>query len=228
VDLIDTPAVGTGRGYRDGYVLNEVSTVINSYAVGALRALERLYATSSTNKARRKSAQLGHQANATSDAINKRCVNHSSGLYSDGAFGKAQHHSAWHANVWPISFNLQSPLRWPSTLAFLRRKRMAGSVYGAYWLLRALYNMDVDHGDLALELLTSCDTNSWCSMLRAGATTVMEAWSREGKPNLSWSHPWASAPASAITWGFFGIRPTSAGFKTFIFQPQPGNVTRAK
>ena len=104
---------------------------------------------------------------------------------------------------------------------------MAGSVYASYWLLKALYAIDSDHGDLALEMLTQCDTNSWCHMLREGATCVMEAWSRQGKPNLSWSHPWASAPASAITWGFMGIQPTSPGFKTFSFQPQPGNVSRA-
>ena len=55
----------------------------------------------------------------------------------------------------------------------------------------------------------------------------MEAFSREGKPNLSWSHPWASAPASAVVWGFFGIKPTSPGFKTFEFRPQPGNVSSA-
>ena len=33
----------------------------------------------------------------------------------------------------------------------------------------------------------------------------MEAWTREEKDNLSWSHPWASAPGTAIPRGFMGI-----------------------
>ena len=63
-----------------------------------------------------------------------------------------------------------------------------------------------DHGQLALETLTSQGTNSWTSMIRQGATATMEAWTTEEKPNLSWSHPWASAPASAVVWGLFGLR----------------------
>ena len=159
-------------------------------------------------------------------------------------------------------------------------------MYGAYWMLRALYTMDVDHGRLALDMLTNCDRNSWCHMLEVGATTVMEAWTRPGKPNLSWpvggrerasptgdrgkrcppghshrlcprtvatdacrraglfagsalillgapirrrSHPWASAPASAVAWGFFGLVPLAPGFRRFRFKPQPGaaNVSAA-
>ena len=52
-------------------------------------------------------------------------------------------------------------------------KRIAGSVYGVYWLLKALYHLDVDHGQLALDILTQCDTNSYCHMLQNGATCVM-------------------------------------------------------
>ena len=91
------------------------------------------------------------------------------------------------------------PRRWPQALAFLRSKRMAGSVYAAYYFLKALYQMDSDHGHFALEMMTSCDTNSWCHMIQVGATAVMEAWSREEKANLSWSHPWASAPVTRTT-----------------------------
>ena len=55
----------------------------------------------------------------------------------------------------------------------------------------------------------------------------MEAWTREEKDNLSWSHPWASAPGTAIPRGFFGINPTSPGYKRFTIQPQPGSVLEA-
>ena len=43
-------------------------------------------------------------------------------------------------------------------------------------------------------------------MLNAGATT-MEVWQESDKPNLSWSHPWCSAPASAIPLLLMGVAP---------------------
>lgn len=48
----------------------------------------------------------------------------------------------------------------------------------------------------------------------------MEAWNPQEKPNLSWSHPWATAPATAIARGFFGISPTTAGYESLHIQPQ--------
>ena len=65
------------------------------------------------------------------------------------------------------------------------------------------------------------------TMLRAGATATMEAWTVDEKPNLSWSHPWASAPASAVVWGLFGIRATEPGWRSIVVKPQPGNLSWA-
>ena len=62
--------------------------------------------------------------------------------------------------------------------------------YAAYAYLLALYSVDTDHGAAALDMLTTCDSSSWCHMLQQGAKAVMEAWTRGEKPNLSWSHPW--------------------------------------
>ena len=60
-----------------------------------------------------------------------------------------------------------------------------------------LYNLEDDVGQLALALMTTCEgNNTWCGMLKQGATCTMEAWNTVEKPNLSWSHPWASAPAT--------------------------------
>jgi len=193
--------------------------------VGNLKALAELY--SDVNMTH--SQQLIRQANATRDALNHLAVSPITRLYADGLDSEARplNHSAWHATVFPAAFGLAPEDEWPAALAFLRSKRMAGSVYAAFYALRALYELDSDHGAFALELMTTCDTNSWCHMLNVGATAVMEAWSREEKDNLSWSHPWASAPASAIAWGFFGIQPTAPGFRSFRVKPQPGNVTAA-
>lgn len=70
-----------------------------------------------------------------------------------------------------------------------------------------LYAIDSDHGTTALEMMTQCDDNSWCHMLRVNATATMEAWTRDEKPNLSWSHPWATAPITAIVRGLLGLVP---------------------
>ena len=85
-------------------------------------------------------------------------------------------------------------------------------------------------------------------MLAQGATATMEAWTPAEKPNLSWSHPWATAFIHSIatrlkgTEGvllvvvFFraatynsvlGLAPTSPGFATFDVRPQMGNLTSA-
>jgi alpha-L-rhamnosidase len=77
-------------------------------------------------------------------------------------------------------------------------------------------------------MLTSCDLHSWCHMLSVNATATMEAWSRAEKPNLSWSHPWATAPAVAIVRGFMGLTVLTPTFTQWQLKPQPGNVSWAQ
>jgi len=226
-DIVDWP-----MNCRDKYLLGDINTVVNAYAVGGLQALASLGQAGggSSDNLPARSKALEEQANATAAAINSLCVDKSTGLYADGYNTSTRAplpHSAWHAQVFPAAFGLAPESRWPAILQSMRQKGMAGSVYASYWALKAAYAMDSDHGQLALELLTSCSANSWCNMLKAGATAVMEAWSTGEKPNLSWSHPWASAPASAVVWGLFGIEATSPAFKTFICKPQPGNLSHA-
>lgn len=209
-----------------------INTVINAYQVGGLRTLARLGAVGggASQGLPALAKKLEVQANATEAALNSLCTDSVSGLYFDGYNSTSMaplNHSAWHAQVFPAAFGLVPEKRWPKILAFLKREGMIGSVYAAFWALKAAYGMDSDHGVVALQLMTSCDTNSWCHMLSVGATATMEAWSREEKPNLSWSHPWASAPASAMVWGLFGITASSPAFRKFMFKPQPGNLSFA-
>jgi alpha-L-rhamnosidase len=56
-------------------------------------------------------------------------------------------------------------------------------------------------------------------MLKQNATATMEAWNPKGKPNLTWSHPWATAFMTAIVESLVGIVPTDVGFATFKVQP---------
>ena len=53
-------------------------------------------------------------------------------------------------------------------------------------------------------------------MLRVlDATLTTEAWNEKNKNNMTYCHPWGSAPGFAAVNGILGINPTSAGFETF-------------
>ena len=55
----------------------------------------------------------------------------------------------------------------------------------------------------------------------------MEVWTTADKPNLSWSHPWCSAPANAVPRLLMGITPITPDFQRFSVMPQLGNLTHA-
>ena len=216
-DVIDWPEAS-----RDGYKLTDVSTVISAYAVGAARALVSLASVAGASSD--EAARLNATASAVAAGVNARLWAEVTGAYTDGL---DVDHSAFQATVYPLWHGLVPPERQAAVLKFMQSKRMRGSVYAAFGALLGLYSLEDDHGALALDLMTTCDKNSWCTMLRNGATATQEAWTTDEKPNLSWSHPWASAPATAIARGFMGLRPLQPAYREFMFMPQPGNVTSA-
>ena len=156
-DNIDWP-----MNSRDGYVNSNQSTEVNAFAVFSSRKLAALgRAIGKTAEAER----LESQANTTADAMRKLLIDPSTGLFHDGLQGGAEKHSAWHSQtstLWLGIAPLESKAR---MLEFLAQKRMVGSVYAAYSYLMGLYEVDSDHGKVALEMMTDCDENSWCHML---------------------------------------------------------------
>lgn len=173
------------------------------------------------------------------------------GRYCDGActnVGEGANHTSLHASAFPLAFKLVPGERIGSTVKWLRERGMACSVYGSFPLLEAEYGATavdrnttsatpeyLDYGAAATALLTSCETGenssvgfgSWCGMIRQNATCAMEAWNPRQKPNLSFSHPGATAALIAIVEGFFGIRALEPSYASFIVQPQPGSVRSA-
>ena len=92
----------------------------------------------------------------------------------------------------------------------------------------ALFRNSSDHGRVAVgKFLLANGTNSWRAMLRAGATTTMEAWAVAEKSNLTWSHPWMAFALSLIARWLLGVRPLAAGFTALTIQPQLGPLARA-
>ena len=109
---------------------------------------------------------------------------------------------------------------------FLSKKGMTCSVYGAQFLLEALFKLRC--GDAAVELMLSNGPRSWLAMLEKGATVTYEAWSAADKPNMSAAHPWGSAAGNQIARGIFGLQPLKPGWEEYSFDPQPGKIKSAR
>ena len=126
--------------------------------------------------------------------------------------------------MFPLAFGLVPAGKIPSVVKYIKSRGMACSVYGAHYLLEALY--DVGEEDYALSLMTSDSRRSWMNMLRAGSTVATEAWDEYYKPNLTWNHAWGAAPANIIPRRMMGLRPLKPAFELIEIKPQPGNLTK--
>ena len=109
-----------------------------------------------------------------------------------------------------------------SVLAFVKSRGMACSVYGAQYLLEALYRNA--QPDAALALLTATKDRGWLNMISLGATITMEGWDARYKPNLDWNHAWGAAPANILPRYVLGVRPLTPGFGQAVIEPQPGSL----
>jgi len=122
--------------------------------------------------------------------------------------------------------NGRSNGRWPPPPPPGAKDGMPCGTYVSQFVQQALYAGSVkDHGDAALEVLVSDAKNSWVHMLKQGATTTMEMWTRDEKPNLTWSHVWSASPAFVIPWFLFGIPPLDPGWTKLEIKPAPGKLT---
>ena len=109
---------------------------------------------------------------------------------------------------------------------FLETKGMACSVYGAQFLVEALFLAGRD--EAALALLRSDGKRSWRHMIETiGATMTLEAWDPSFKPNLDFNHPWGAAPANLIPRCLMGIEPLEPGFTRFRVQPRTADLAHA-
>lgn len=213
-DLVDWPAQ-----YRDGYVMTGINTVVNAFNEEAMANLEWIADVLGRTTEREDWRKKAGQAR---EAINARLYDPAAGRYRDGL---ATSHTAEHASIMPLAFNITPEAEKTKVAAILKAKRMACSVYGAQFLLEALYN--ASEGQAALDLMTTHTTNSWEHMIHdLGATIVTEAWDPAGKPNMSFAHAWGSAPANIIPRRLMGIMRTGPDNR-IVFGPQTGNLKHA-
>jgi hypothetical protein len=214
-DVIDWPPV-----MRDDYVVGEINTAANSFHFAALRAMGRIASAIGKED---ESQKYALETDMVRKAMLSKLINPDTGLFVD-SFGS--NHSSLHASMYPSAQKVISPASGSPVVEFLKAKGMACSVFGAQFLLDALYM--AGEPDAALALICSEGERSWLNMLKQGATITMESWSKELQPGQDWNHAWATAPLNIIARRLMGIRPLEPGFKKAIIAPAPGSLQSAE
>jgi alpha-L-rhamnosidase len=222
-DIVDWPpagGIGGGQsgvmGETDGFVFTDYNAVVNAWYYAGLEAMAQL-SMAVANK--QDAAYYTLEAERVRMAFRRSFFDAQTNLVLDGEGTK---HSSIHANFFALAFGLVPKEKVTPIVSFIRSRGMACSVYGAQFLLDALYK--VNEQEYALKLMTSTEKRSWFNMLREGATMTMEAWGQEYKPNQDWNHAWGTAPANAIVRYLAGIQPLTPGYGEVQIKPQPGTV----
>ncbi len=152
-------------------------------------------------------------------SINEKLFIKEGGYYNDGI---GTTHGSVHANMLPLAFDVVPEAYKESVLEYIKTRGMGCSVYGAQFLMEALYNAGAE--DYALELLTATNDRSWYNMIKVGSTISMEAWDMKYKPNSDWNHAWGAAPANIIPRGLWGIQALTPGYGVANIKPQMGSL----
>jgi hypothetical protein len=214
-DIVDWP-----MAERDGYEMRPVNTVVNAFHCHALTLMGRM----AESLGRKDDARVfAAAAKRATTALNEKLFDPATGLYVDGEGSK---HASLHANMFPLAFGLVPRERREKVAAFVKSKGMACSVYGAQFLMEALY--EAGEGEHARKLMTAPGDRSWGHMLDVGTTITLEAWDNKYKPNQDWNHAWGAAPANLIPRCLMGIQPLEPGFRRFRIQPQLGGLELAE
>jgi hypothetical protein len=148
-------------------------------------------------------------------SMNELLFNKEKGYYKDGI---ETDHGAIHSNMLPLAFGIVPDEYKKSVADYIKTRGMGCSVYGAQFLMEALYIAGAD--DYALELMTAAHDRSWYNMIKGGSTISWEAWDLKYKPNQDWNHAWGAAPANIVPRYLWGIQPEVAGFELVRIQPQ--------
>jgi hypothetical protein len=207
-DVVDWP-----ERERDGYKMVPVNTVVNAFHCRALTLMADLAeALGKTHDA----ADFRRAAQLAMESLNTKLVDPQSGLYVDG---EGTTHSSLHANMFPLAFGLVPSDRQAKVLDFVRSRNMACSVYGAQFLMDALF----DHGSGAdaIRLMTAPGDRSWRHMVEETGTTItLEAWDTKFKLNQDWNHAWGAAPANLLPRMILGVEPLQAGYTKTLIWPR--------
>ncbi len=210
----------TPEGERDGFVFTNINTVVNVFHYKSLEVMSKIADVLGNDQDK---LFFETRAEKVRLSILEKLYDRKSGLFIDG---EGTSHSSLQANMFALAFNIQPETNLTNVIKFIKSKGMACSVYGAQYLLDALFN--VGESDYAISLMSSENKRSWMNMINSGSTMTTEAWDEYFKPNLTWNHAWGSAPANVIVRRMVGILPLESGFKSFAIIPQPGYLNFIK
>ncbi len=210
-DIVDWPA-----GERDGFDFKPVNTVINAFYYLNLTQMADIAQAIGKEDDHAKFTQL---AESVRTRFNQLFYDSQRGRYVDG---EGSSHTSLHANMLPLAFGIVKESERDRVAEFVQSRRMACSVYGAQYLLEALFKSGLD--EYAIHLMTRDEIRSWVNMLDAGSTITLEAWDIMLKPNLDWNHAWGAAPANIIPRFVLGVQPIEPGFKRISIAPQIGSL----
>lgn len=225
-DIVDWPhtgILGLGKnegGETDGYVFQNVNTVVNAYHFRALELMAEV-ATLLGNSA--ESKMYSGQAKKLKKVFNEKLFDKKRDIYIDGM---GTEHASLHSNIFPLALGLAPQTKVENILEFIHSRGMACSIYGTLILFNALY--DNHDAAYALNLLRSTSERSWYNMIRSGSTITMEAWDDKYKPNQDWNHAAGAAPAFIIAARLMGIEPQEPGFRKIRIKPQPASLEWAE
>jgi len=221
-DIIDWPA-----GERDNHDMQPlVKTVTSAFHAHSLELMARIATALHKPEDARRFMEMHRQTVAS---MREKLMDRERGIYIDGIHhetGKPGTHASLHANMFPLAFGLVAGEDVPAVTSFIRSRGMACSVYGAQYLLDALY--DAGEEQHALDLMTATHDRSWAHMIyHVGSTITLEAWDVKYKPNLDWNHAWGAVPANMIPRKLMGIEPIEPGFTRFRVRPQTASLNEA-
>lgn len=214
-DIVDWPVVE-----RDGYDMRPVNTVVNAFFFHTMELMEKIARVLGRTA---DAEDFATRAQRSKDAINAHLFDAKRGVYVDG---EGSDHASQHASFFPLAFGVVPKDRVRGVVEFLESRGMACSVYGAQYLLEALYLGGAD--EAALKRMTAKDDRSWQAMIDAGSTMTLEAWNSKAKPNLDWNHAWGAAPANIIPRFLMGMRPLEPGFGEILIEPRLGSLEWAE
>jgi alpha-L-rhamnosidase len=207
-------------GETDGFVYADYNAVINAFYYRCLVLMSKIAATIG-----KPGDAVFYQTEAAElyRSYQNIFVDPQTHLVKDG---DTTNHTSLHSNMFALAFGLVPKENIRPVLDFIKTRKMACSVYGAQFLLDALY--DAGEDNYAVQLMSATTQRSWYNMIRTGSTITMEAWDKLYKPNLDLNHAWGSAPANIIVRKLMGVEPLTPGFDLFQIKPQTGSLSFAR
>ena len=221
-EIVDWPqkgGFGGVMGEDDGFVFQPVNTVVNAMYYGNMKIMAEFAGVLGKDKEK---LDFERRAKKVKEAINQKLYNKAKGYYYDGI---GTDHASLHANMFALAFGIVPDKNKRKVVSYIKTRGMACSVYGAQYLMEALYNARA--ADYALDMLTATHDRSWYNMIKVGSTITMEAWDMKYKPNSDWNHAWGAVPANIIVRNMWGIQPVKPGFEKVTIRPQPGYLTQS-